>query len=441
MIVNDLQNNRQMAYPSTVFQIIYPIFVFLIKLKNLFMRVLITLLPVLALFSCTPKKVELKEGLWRGVIELQGQQLPFNFEVIKEPTGFKVYLKNGEEKLIQDEVSIDGDSVKIVMLIFDIELRAKINENSLQGFYYKNYNKEFKLPFSARFGEHFRFVKSEPATKDFSGTYALEFKSETETYPSVGIFKQELNHVTGTFLTPTGDYRYLEGNVVDDRLRLSTFDGNHAFLFTAGITGDSIRGDFYSGNVSYETWKGIKNENATMPDAESLTFLKPGFEKLNFSFPGLTGAKISPLEDRFKNKVLILQIFGTWCPNCMDETKFLATWYKDNKDRGVEILGMAYERKDDFTYASERVKKMKEKLGVEYDFVIAGTNDKDKASETLPALNRVLAFPTTIFIGKDGKVKHIHTGFTGPGTGIYYEQFKDRFNQIVNELLAENMAL
>ena len=123
----------------------------------------------------------------------------------------------------------------------------------------------------------------------------------------------------------------------------------------------------------------------------------------------------------------------------MDETKFLTQWYTENKNRGVEILGLAYERKDDFEYASSRVKKMKEKLGVDYDFVIAGTNDKLKASETLPALNKVLAFPTTIFIGKDGKVKYIHTGFSGPGTGIYYEQFKERFNQIVNACLAETM--
>jgi thiol-disulfide isomerase/thioredoxin len=404
------------------------------------MRALIILLLILTLFSCAPKKVELKEGLWRGVIELQGQQLPFNFEVVKDSTGLKVYLKNGEEKLLQDEISIEGDTVKIVMFIFDIELRAKINENSLQGFYVKNYDKEFKLPFSATLGDDFRFVKSAPANKDFSGTYALNFKSETGVYPSVAIFKQELNHVTGTFLTPTGDYRYLEGNVVDDQLLLSTFDGNHAFLFTARMMGDSIQGDFYSGNVSHETWKGVKNENAIMPDAESLTFLKPGFGKLDFSFPDLNGTNITSLDERFRNKVLILQIFGTWCPNCMDETKFLASWYKENKDRGVEILGLAYERKDDFTYASERVKKMKEKLNVAYDFVIAGTNDKDKASQTLPALNRVLAFPTTIFIGKDGKVKRIHTGFTGPGTGIYYEQFKERFNQTVNELLNENLT-
>ena len=82
---------------------------------------------------------------------------------------------------------------------------------------------------------------------------------------------------------------------------------------------------------------------------------------------------------------------------------------------------------------------MKTKLNVPYDFVVAGVNDKDKASLTLPALNKVVAFPTTIFVGKDGKVKHIHTGFEGPGTGIYYERFQERFNQIVNDLLAEKV--
>jgi hypothetical protein len=125
----------------------------------------------------------------------------------------------------------------------------------------------------------------------------------------------------------------------------------------------------------------------------------------------------------------------------MDETKFLTQWYEQNKDRDVEIIGLAYEQKNDFAYASKQIKKMKQKLGVGYDFVIAGTYDKTLAAETLPALKSVVAFPTTIFIGKDGKVKHIHTGFSGPGTGVYYEQYKERFNQIVNELLAEDLAL
>jgi hypothetical protein len=83
---------------------------------------------------------------------------------------------------------------------------------------------------------------------------------------------------------------------------------------------------------------------------------------------------------------------------------------------------------------------MIDKLDVGYDFVIAGTNDKEKAALTLPMLNKVVAFPTTIFIGRDGKVKRIHTGFSGPGTGVYYDQFVQHFNEVVNELLAANLT-
>ena len=244
----------------------------------------------------------------------------------------------------------------------------------------------------------------------------------------------------GTFLTPEGDYRYLEGNVEHGQLNLSTFDGHHAFLFTATKSGDTLRGDYWSGKTFHQDWIGIKNDSASLPDAELLTYLKKGYDKIDFSFPDLEGKKVSPSDEKFKNKVLILQIFGTWCPNCMDETKFLTQWYKVNQGRGVEILGLAYERNDNFEYASDRVKKMKAKLGVDYDFVIAGTYDKKKAAETLPMLNQVFAFPTTIFIGKNGKVKYIRTGFEGPGTGIYYDQFKQRFNEMVNELLSEDLT-
>jgi thiol-disulfide isomerase/thioredoxin len=396
---------------------------------------------LMVLVNCTKKPVELKTGAWRGVINMQNQQLPFQFEIVKNENDFDVYLHNAEEKILLDEVSIVGDSVFVTLHVFDAALRAKIDGHKLTGTFVKYYAPSGSLPFSATHGDQYRFTKEQQAVIEFTGNYAVTFMSPSDTVPSVGIFNQKGNIITGTFLTPTGDYRYLEGNVVGDELRLSTFDGNHAFIFTAIKKGDSLKGHFYSGKTGYESWVAIKDDRAALPDAELLTYLKPGFDQLEFSFPDLSGKMITPQDERYKDKVLILQIFGTWCPNCMDETKFLKTWYDENKDRGVEILGLAYERKDDFDYASGQVKKMKTKWNVGYDFVIAGVNDKAKASETLPALSRVLAFPTTIFIGKDGKVKHIHTGFSGPGTGVYYDQFKERFNTIVNELLSEHVAL
>lgn len=402
------------------------------------MRVFSQILALCSLFllSCQPQPKELKPGTWRGVIELQGQELPFTFRVSNDSGRISAFLQNAGEEILLDEIAIKGDSVDMVLHIFDASLKAKIEGEKLVGTFYKNYAPEANLPFTASYGNSYRFASDGPApATDYNGTYQVVFQTEKETYPAVGIFEQKNNHVQGTFLVSNGDYRYLEGNVVGDTLLLSTFDGNHAFIFKAVKQGDSIKGDFYSGKSSHETWTGIKNDEAKLPDAEALTYLKPGFEKLEFSFPDLNGQKVSLSDARFQNKVVILQIFGTWCPNCMDETKFLAPWYRQNNARGVEILGLAYERKDDFNYAKSRIEKMKAKLDVPYDFVVAGVNDKDKASESLPALSKVLAFPTTIFVGKDGKVKYIHTGFEGPGTGAHYERFKQRFNEIVNELI------
>jgi len=279
-------------------------------------------------------------------------------------------------------------------------------------------------------------------TESFSGQYAVTCIIDTDTTQAIGLFSHGAdNIVTGSFLTSTGDYRYLEGNIIDDKMYLSTFDGNHAYLFTATKTSDStLSGAYWSGKTWYQTWTGVRDENASLPDAESLTYLKEGYNTIEFTFPDVNGQPVSLTDEKYKDKVVILQLLGTWCPNCMDETRFLTKWYDNNKDRGVEIIGLAYESKSDFNYASERVKKMIDKFDIHYDVVIAGTKDKAEASATLPMLNEVVAFPTTIYIGKDGLVKKMHTGFFGPGTGIYYDLFIRHFNETINELLSENIA-
>lgn len=405
------------------------------------MRFLALFALAFVLFSCSTP--ELKTGSWRGVLEIQGQKLPFNFRIVNDfSKGYDAYLKNAGEELLLDEVTMMGDSVNMVLHVFDAQLRAAVEGNTLNGFFTLNYNPGYKVPFTATLGEAYRFKPTDTTANatNFSGKYQVVFVNETDTTQAIGVFNQTGNYATGSFLTSTGDYRYLEGGVFNDTLSLSTFDGNHAYLFKAVRNDSTLEGDFWSGRSYHQSWTGVKNENASLPDAESLTYLKPGYETLDFKFPDLNGKPVTLKDDRFKNKVVVLQLFGTWCPNCMDETKYLSLWYDNNKDRGVEILGLAFERKPDFTYATERVTKMKTKWGVNYDFVIAGVDDKLKAAGALPALNTIVAFPTTIFIGKDGKVKHIHTGFEGPGTGVYHERWKQRFNEIINELLSEELT-
>ena len=202
-----------------------------------------------------------------------------------------------------------------------------------------------------------------------------------------------------------------------------------------------LKGQYWSGKTGYKTFIAIKNPTAKLPDPNGLTFLKDGYDKVSFSFPGLDGKTGSLDAKKYDNKVIILQIFGTWCPNCMDETKFLSGWYDQNRDRGVEIIGLAYENKRhgkaDFQYAKSRVNKMKTKYQVNYDFLIAGTSSTKSASESLPMLSKVISFPTTIFIDREGNVRRIHSGFSGPATGKYYDEFIDEFNFFMNNLLEE----
>lgn len=411
-------------------------------------RILTGALLLFALATCKPeteKANPLKTGTWRAVIGIQGQELPFNIDVSRDAQGgYDVYILNGEERLLLDEVVTHDDSVDIALHIFDANIRARIIGDSLHGVFVKNFAKDYRLPFHAVYGQEYRFPRTaaDQDAADFSGKYDVTFLSGTNTRNAIAILEQSGDRVTGTVLTRTGDYRYLDGIADGDSLKLSTFNGNDAYIFLATRQEDgTLKGEFFSGKTRNEQWTAERNEQAAFPEAESLTYLKEGYDRISFSFPDVNGKAVSLKDERYKGKVVILQLLGTWCPNCMDETRFLAPWYDENNGRGVEIIGLAFENKEDFNYASARVRKMVEKMDVHYPVVIAGTDDKEKRAQALPMLNAVVAFPTTIFVGKDGAVKKIHTGFNGPGTGVYYEQFKEEFNETVNRLLSEDLTV
>lgn len=363
------------------------------------------------------------------------------FELSLKKSGEKWYAEayNAEEVLTFDEVVVKNDSVLISMGIFDADLKAKIQEDGkLQGVFVKNYLTDYSVPFTAEASQGLRFPVSSTPTVDLSGRWKTTFRTEKDTYEAIGIFEQEGNRVKGTFMTKLGDYRFLEGNVSGNQFYLSAFDGGHAFLFKGELDENGeLNGEFRSGPKSRESFTALRNESFELPDAYSLNYLNEGFDKLAFTFPDVNGKMVSLADERFQDKVVLVQIFGTWCPNCMDETKFLSPWYEKNKDLGVEIIGLAFESKSDFDYASSRVKKSKEKLGADYTFLIAGESNKEKASQALPALNQVIAFPTLIYLDKKGDVRHIHTGFNGPGTGVYFEKWVEEHNSLVKELLAE----
>tara|TARA_R110002124_G_scaffold107385_3_gene259746 strand:+ start:544 stop:1791 length:1248 start_codon:yes stop_codon:yes gene_type:complete len=400
------------------------------------------------LVGCTPKeeKQELKSGIWRATLARDSQKLPFLFEV-KENSDQKTYtvvVLNGEEHLTMDTTFFEGDSLHLPMRLFDSEIVAYLENDKLIGKYNRIENDKIiaYLPFEAEFDKNYKFFEEGKAIseKQVQGTWSTVFSypDSDKQIPAVGTFSQTGSAVSGSFLTPSGDYRYLTGSVNGDSLYLSNFDGSNAMLFKAVFQADgTLKGEMWTGVKGYRTWVASLDQNAKLPDTEKITFLKTGFDKIDFSFADLDGSQVSLKDEKFKDKVVILQIMGSWCPTCMDETNYLAPWYDKNKDRGVEIIGLSFETSDDPERSFPKIEKMKKRLKINYPVLLAGMNTEASASAALPMLNKVIYYPTTIFIDRKGKVREIHTGFSGPGTGQYYEEFITEFNQLMDNLIAE----
>jgi peroxiredoxin len=381
---------------------------------------------------------KLNTGIWRGVLSpAAGGELPFNFEVKDTAGKRQLTIFNAQERFKVTDIKSNGDSVFIKMPLFDSEFRLKAEGNKLSGFFVKHLgDRNVATPFAAQNNIKWRFFEQpEKPAHNLTGRWLAVFGEGAERDTTVGEFKQTGNNITGTFLTTTGDYRYLEGSVSGNKLYLSCFDGGHAFLFTADIQDVQTLNNGFFGKTP---WTAVKKADAKLPDAYSLTALKPGYKKIEFSFPDLNGKKVSLNDERFKNKVVILQVMGSWCPNCMDETAYLVNYYKKYNKRGVEVVGLAYERTADFEKSKKAVLQEKQHFGVPYPLLLTGyTNNKKETAKSLPMLSSFLAFPTTIIIDKKGEVRKIYTGFSGPGTGAYYTEFVNEFERLTDNLLAE----
>src|SRR5579863_895591 len=404
----------------------------------------VALLAVLA--GCSERR-EFRDGQWRAYLERKdGNNVVFNFDV-KDSAGRKIlYMRNAGERLVVDSIVMSGDSVFIRMPFFESQLRGALTaDGNMEGVWIIHLADSFRaMPFKAFYGEGYRFMGHHSAelSADVDGRWAAIFRSShgKDTVYRVGEFRQKGTDVTGTFLDAGGDLRYLEGIMDGDTLKLSTWDGStHAYYFTALRRGDSlVDGKYYAGPVNYSTWTAMKDSAAHLEDGYAITKWKKDVP-FGFNFKDLDGHPVSFSDDRFKGKVVLVQIMGSWCPNCLDETRFLSKFYDEYHDKGVEIVSLAYERSTDFDRSAKAVRLFQQGFNVNYPMLITGVtvSDPQKAAKTLPQLDDIVNFPTTIFVNKKGQIEKIHTGFSGPGTGEHYDEQKKEFYDEVNDLLGE----
>jgi len=402
------------------------------------------ILASILLIGCSSEKktnedMRLENGNWRMEMALEeGAVLPFNFTLNKNASNWEMTIINAEEQIVVNEIEQRNDSLFIQLPIFESEFLLKIEDDKHLSGVWANYYKgdSYQIPVKASISNDRFNTNPEISAANAEGKYAVLFSPNTEDeYNAIGMFSQNGNRLSGTFATETGDYRHLEGNATADSIFLSTFDGSHAFLFKAAITDSVLNGTFCSGTHYKTNWAASLNPEAELKDPDSLTFLNEGYDKIEFSFPNETGKVVTLNDEKFQNKAIILQIMGSWCPNCLDETKYFSSLYKTYKDQGLEIIALAFERTKSEEKAFENLKRLKAKTAAEYEFLLGGVTKSDKAAEKLPMLNHIMSYPTAIFINRNGDVERIHTGFYGPSTGAYYDDFVQETEALVKKML------
>jgi len=417
------------------------------KMKNLLLAgILCASLPS---NSLSAQNKILKNGEWRGVFQVGEISVPFNFEVAKGDSEAPVLTAtNGERRDDFKVKHISADSIQVSLNTFETAWFAKVEQDGSLSGVQKSLiagSNGRILPFTAQAGKSYRFVEPGKEVKpnaDISGKWVIKIKSNASASGKpapdrVAVFEQKGNKLSGIILTVSGDSRELEGNVQGDEFELSGFTGSSP----AYVKGKIIDGKTISGSIGASKepiqFEGIKDDHAALPDAYALTFLKPGYDKLDFTFPDINGKQVSLSDEKYKGKVVIIEIMGTWCPNCIDQVQFLAPWYKENKSKGVEAIALAFEAKDDLQFAKNTLTKLKNRYDIQYDLLFAGKVGGDIVAEKLPAIDKFLAYPTTIIVGRDGKVKEIHTGFSGKGTGQFYDDYVKKWNTDLARLISE----
>ena len=388
-----------------------------------------------------PLRVHL--GEWRGSLALNDTtELPFTFSVELQPEGYSLTLHNAAENIEVESLFVTKDSINWHMPVFDSWFKCKIDSlGGFQGTFFNNSSsRSYQLKFHAQYNlPRFPLCKSCYKTCNFNGKWECDFSPGTkDSSMAIGLFNNFGNGTAGTFLTESGDDRFLEGGLTDAcTLTLSSFDGSHAFLFKAKQNHDgTIHGDAWYGKFGHEKWIAKRNENFQLRDPQKLTYVKDS-SNINFTFNDLNGNPVSLSDPKFEGKVVIVQIMGSWCPNCMDETAWMEEVYKKYNAQGLEIIGLAFERSADTAKANANIRRLKAHYGVDYTLLNTGKSGAKGAAESLPFLNAIMCFPTTIYIDRLGTVRMVYTGYNGPATGAAYEKESAETLRLIQLLLSE----
>lgn len=364
----------------------------------------------------------------------EAKMLRFKLQMKTRDDTVFIVLKNGNEQVALQPVFWIGDSLDAEHPVYDSYIRLYRDSAGLRGFWHDRSRKgRYILPLNLE-------KSMDPPILEVmypkTSRWYCRFDTGLNQYPAIGVFHVSGHMISGTFLTETGDYRYLNGVITPDKyFELGAFDGSHAFYFEGYMKGNNIEGSFYSGNHWKTTFQGVRNDTARLADGFELT--KPRQEGPVTLLIRRGDAIVFNLDaPEYANKPVLLQVMGTWCPNCLDETQFLLK----TRSRGIPMpatVALCFERGTDTALQLANIERVRKNLNIPYPLILAGRADKKSAAEVLTFMDPVMSYPTTIFLNRKHEVIGIHTGFSGPATGEAYKKQSQTFERMFRLMMNE----
>jgi thiol-disulfide isomerase/thioredoxin len=403
---------------------------------------------VLGTADCSRRAAtELEPGSYRATVELPGKQLvPFGLDVAREERGIVLYLVNGPERVRVHETSLDKGRLTALVPGYETKLSAQVSDGKLRGEVEltQAQGRVLRMPLVGEAGVAWRFYPEPRADNaDLAGRWAVTF-TDAQRRQTAGVLELAQRHhvVTGTTILPADDERYLAGEVHDEELRLSRFDGGAAVLYEARLDAQGrLVGETWSDRGGHRTFVATRNPDASVNGQAVYTQLRNPEAPFSFAFRDLDGQTMSSTDPRLTGKVLLVTLSGSWCPNSHDEARLLVDLDRRYRAQGLAVVGLMFEQHAEFERAVAAVRRFRAATGIEYPTLIAGTSDKESATRALPQLDAVRAYPTTLFIDRSGRVQRIHTGFAGPAAGVRHELLAQEFAQTIESLLAGDATL
>ncbi|HEV2663522.1 MAG TPA: TlpA disulfide reductase family protein [Blastocatellia bacterium] len=412
---------------------------------------LCSLIIIVSVFSTCNKKKADPVGVWRGTIRNNsGEEVAFTLEVKREGDGIVGALVNGDDRTVSTSGSFVGDTLKLRYDFYDAELTAVIVGDELGG----GFTRQWRKQNLARKFRAARVSSSDDAARaasnpsnssnpspDVSGEWVMRVGEEPKVSFWRAAFKQQGSRAKGTIIPVSGDWGEMTGSFENNQLTLNRFDGINCRVFKATLTPQGALEGFVDFGLFDPKRKVVaerltaenKSSVASLPDPANYTRMKNPAEPFRFSFPDPDGKTISSTDDRFKNKVVIVTITGSWCPNCYDEAPVLQEFYDRYHERGLEVVALSFEYTGDAARDTRQVRAFAKRLGVKYPILYAGA--VEDAEKKLSQLDNFGAYPTAIYVGRDGLVKHIHAGFEGKATGERFMRLKAKMEALIEDML------